>query len=129
MDLLKYSNEVIVENGGDIYLKTKEHRKIGVFAGKSPFSEKICLEIAPEDTPLGVCTSSGTVGHSLSLGKADAAVILADDAFLADAVATATGNRVKTWEDIDAAIEFASGIEGVKGVLIIIGDKMGHMEI
>lgn len=125
MELLKHSDEVIVENGGDIFIKTKEPRKIGIFAGKSPFSEKICLEISPEDTPLGVCTSSGTVGHSLSFGKADAAVIVAENAFLADAVATATGNRVKTWKDIEAAIEFASGIEGVKGVLVIIGNKMG----
>lgn len=125
MDLLSYSDEVIVENGGDIFIGTKATRKIGIFAGKSQLSQRVCLEIAPEDTPLGVCTSSGTVGHSLSFGKADAAVVLAEDAFLADAVATAVGNIVKTYSDIEKAIEFSSSIKGVQGVLIIIDDKMG----
>lgn len=124
-DLLKYSDEVIAENGGDIFIRTNETRKVGIYAGNSPLSEKVALEISPEKTPLGVCTSSGTVGHSLSFGKADAAVILSKDAFLADAVATATGNIVKSAADIETAIQFASSIEGVEGVLVIIGDKMG----
>ncbi|OPZ91082.1 MAG: hypothetical protein BWY74_02081 [Firmicutes bacterium ADurb.Bin419] len=125
MGLLKYSDEIIVENGGDIFIKTNSKRKVGIYAGKSPLSEKIAIEIEPERTPMGICTSSGTVGHSLSFGRADAAVILARDTFLSDAVATATGNRVKNPEDIDSAIEFASRINGVEGVLIIIGDKIG----
>jgi ApbE superfamily uncharacterized protein (UPF0280 family) len=124
-ELLKYSDEIIVENGGDIFIKSNSKRKVGIYAGKSPLSEKIAIEITPERTPMGICTSSGTVGHSLSFGKADAAVILANDTFLSDAVATATGNRVKNAGDIESAIEFASGIKGVEGVLIIVGDKIG----
>jgi ApbE superfamily uncharacterized protein (UPF0280 family) len=124
-ELLKYSEEVIVENGGDIFIKTNIPRKIGIYAGNSVFSEKIALEIFSEDTPLGICTSSGTVGHSLSFGKADAAVIVSKDTFLADAVATATGNMVKDAGDIEKAIEFALSIEGIEGVLIIIGSKIG----
>jgi ApbE superfamily uncharacterized protein (UPF0280 family) len=61
----------------------------------------------------------------LSFGKADAVVVLAKDTFLSDAVATATGNRVKTAQDIGDAIEFAAGIKGVEGILIIVGDKIG----
>ncbi|WP_010250571.1 UPF0280 family protein [Acetivibrio cellulolyticus] len=125
LELLKFSDEIIVENGGDIFIKTNSKRKVGIYAGKSPLSEKIAIEIVPERTPMGICTSSGTVGHSLSFGKADAAVIMARDTFLSDAVATATGNRVKEAGDIESAIEFASGIKGVEGVLIIVGDKIG----
>ncbi|MCL2766915.1 MAG: UPF0280 family protein, partial [Peptococcaceae bacterium] len=92
--LVKRSKDVIVENGGDIYLRSTRQRCIGVFAGDSVLSGRIGLEIRPEDTPLGICTSSGSVGPSLSLGKADAAVILAPTASLADAVATAAANMV-----------------------------------
>ncbi|MCX7749262.1 MAG: UPF0280 family protein [Clostridia bacterium] len=125
MELLKLSEEVIIENGGDLFIKTCVPRKVGIYAGNSPLSEKVALEIAPDETPIGICTSSGTVGHSLSFGKADAAVIVSRDTFLADAVATATGNRVKNGGDIEKGIEFAASINGVVGVVIIVGDKIG----
>ena len=124
-ELLNFSDEIIVENGGDIFIKTNIPRKIGIYAGSSVLSEKIALEILPGDTPLGICASSGTVGHSLSFGKADAVVILSKDTFLADAVATAAGNMVKDIEDIEKAMEFALSIEGVEGVLVIIGERLG----
>ena len=75
-DLLAYSSEIIVENGGDIFIKTNKQRRIGIFAGQSPLSGKISIAIEPKDTPVGVCTSSGTVGPSFSFGKADAVVII-----------------------------------------------------
>src|SRR4030042_1035148 len=72
-ELLPFSKEVIVENGGDIFLKIMKSRSIGVYAGESsPFTGKIGLEIPPEDKPLGICAASGTVGHSLRSGSADA---------------------------------------------------------
>lgn len=122
--LARRSKDVIVENGGDIYLRSTRLRRIGIFAGKSPLSNRIALEIRPEDTPLGICTSSGTVGPSLSLGKADAVVILSPSAVLADAVATAAGNLVQNKEDVQKAAEFAIGIEGVTGALIIKDDRL-----
>ena len=124
-ELLAYSPEVIIENGGDIYIKSLKKRTIGIYAGNSPLTGKIGLEIEAKDTPVGVCTSSGTVGHSLSFGKADAATVIARSATLADAAATALGNIVKTPEDVTKAIAFARNIEGIKGVVIIIGDRMG----
>jgi ApbE superfamily uncharacterized protein (UPF0280 family) len=124
-ELLKHVDEVIVENGGDIYIKTNLVRKVSIFAGQSPLSEKIAVEILPENTPLGICTSSGTVGPSISFGKADAAVIIARSAFLADAAATATGNLVKTKDDINKALNFALDIDVVEGALIIIGENLG----
>ncbi|UCC17865.1 MAG: UPF0280 family protein [Dehalococcoidales bacterium] len=124
-ELLEYSTEVIVENGGDIFMKSLSPRTISIYAGNSRLSNKIALEISPEDTPLGICTSSGTIGHSLSYGKADAVVIISSSASLADAVATAVGNIVKNESDIQAGLEFSEKVPGVKGALIIINDKMG----
>ena len=118
-ELLTFSPEIIVENGGDIFLKIKKDRVVGIYAGESPLTGKIGLEIKAEDTPLGVCTSSGTVGHSLSYGKADAVIVMAGDTALADAAATAIGNRVKKSDDTDNALEFARSIGGLKGVVII----------
>lgn len=119
-----YTSEIIVENGGDIFMKTGVPRKVGIYAGNSPLSQALAVEVRPEQSPLGICTSAGTVGPSLSFGKADAAVILAKDAALADAVATATGNRVVTAGDLEQAISFAAGIPGIMGALVIAGDKM-----
>jgi ApbE superfamily uncharacterized protein (UPF0280 family) len=124
-DLLAFSPEVIVENGGDIFLKISEKRLVGIYAGQSSFTKKIALEIMPGETPLGIGTSSGTLGHSLSLGSADAVIGLASSAALADATATAIGNMVKATDDIPKAIEQAQNIQGLSGVVIIIGDRMG----
>lgn len=124
-ELSAFSPEVIVENGGDIYLRSSKKRIIGVYAGNSPLSGKIGLEINGRDTPLGICTSSGTVGHSLSYGKADAVVALSRSATLADAAATAIGNLIKEPTDIPDGIEIAQNITGLKGVIIIIGSNMG----
>jgi len=124
-ELLAYSPQIIVENGGDIYLKSLDKRIVGVYAGKSPLTGKIGLEINGEDTPLGICTSSGTVGHSLSYGKADAVIVLSKSATLADAAATAIGNLITQPSDIPRGIEFAEGVEGLKGVIIIKDDKVG----
>ncbi len=124
-DLLKQSEEIIIENGGDIYLATSRERTIGIYAGDSPLSLKVGILIQPEDSPLGICTSSGTVGPSLSFGKADAICILSKSAALADAAATALGNRVKEKKDIESGLERGKAIEGVLGTLIIIGDRMG----
>ena len=124
-DLLELSQEVIVENGGDIYLATSRERTIGIYAGASPLSLKLGIVIQPEDSPLGICTSSGTVGHSLSFGKADAVCILSKSAALADAAATAVGNMVQEGKEIDQALEKGKKIEGVLGTLIIVGEKVG----
>ncbi|MFC1970388.1 UPF0280 family protein [Chloroflexota bacterium] len=124
-DLLKFSPEVILENGGDIYLKILTKRNIGIFAGKSPLTGKIGLEISAKDTPLGICTSSGTVGHSLSYGSADAIIAVSPSATLADAAATAIGNRVHQAGDITSAIEFGKSIGGLIGVIIIKDENIG----
>jgi len=124
--LLRHSSQVIVENGGDIFMSSKTKRIVGVYAGEaSAFRDKLAIQIGPEDMPCGVCTSSATVGHSLSFGKADAVVVLSPSASIADACATALCNKVKTEFDIDRVIEYGKSIEGIIGILIIIRDKLG----
>ncbi|HBW38566.1 UPF0280 family protein [Desulfosporosinus sp. BICA1-9] len=122
--IAKRSRDVIVENGGDIFLRTSRIRKVGIFAGDSPLSNRVAIEIRPEQTPLGICTSSGKVGHSLSFGKADAVVVISPSVPLADAVATATGNLIKTSDDLERALEFAAEIKGVTGVVVIKDDRL-----
>jgi ApbE superfamily uncharacterized protein (UPF0280 family) len=122
--LLKLSDEVIVENGGDIFLRSEKERLVAVHAGESPLSGKLAVAVKPADG-LGVCTSSGTVGHSISFGKADAALIIAKDCALADAAASHLGNLVRSADDIDAALDDTLKIDGVNGALIIIGDRVG----
>jgi len=123
--LLPYSDEVIIENGGDIFVKKNSAVTVAVFAGKSPLSLKIGLRIDPCGLPIALCTSSGTVGHSLSFGKADAVCVISRSCALADAAATSVGNQVKSKHDIENALEFGKSIPGVTGLLIIIGDKLG----
>jgi hypothetical protein len=124
-DLLQYSGEIVVENGGDLYLKVNHDITIGIYAGASPISNRLALRIHADTTPVGVCTSSGTVGHSFSFGRADAVTIIAASAFLADAAATSVGNCVSASADIPRGLERAQSIDGVRGAVIIINDQMG----
>jgi len=125
-ELLKYSKEIIIENGGDIFIAKNLPIKIGIFAGNSPFSLKIALNIDPKGEPISVCTSSGTVGHSLSFGKADAVCVVSKSSCsLADAYATAICNKIKSLKDIEPTLEFAKNLKNLDGILIIIKDKLG----
>lgn len=123
--LLQVSEEVIVENGGDTFFKTRLPVIVGIYAGDSPLSLKIGLKVDSTTHPVALCTSSGTVGHSLSFGKADAVCVMSDSCALADAVATAVGNRVRSARDISSAIHFGKCIPGVSGLVVIIGKDMG----
>lgn len=123
--LLARTDELIVENGGDIFLTTGRDVTVGIYAGRSPLSLKIGLKVQSSQSPLSICTSSGTVGHSISYGKADAVCVLSRSGAQADAGATAIGNHIKRPGDIEAAMQWGRTIPGVMGILIIIKDKMG----
>ena len=124
-DLLQHTEQVVIENGGDIYVRVSHDMLIGVYAGSSPLSNRIGLHIPCGKTPLGVCTSSGTVGHSLSFGMADAVTIISPSAALADAAATTVGNCIKTKKDIERGLDRAQQIDGVTGALIIVEERFG----
>jgi len=115
----------IVDNGGDIVLFIDRPVTVGIFTGPAKIRD-IALRFLPRPGIFSVCTSSGTVGHSLSFGRADAATVIAGDGYLADAVATALGNRVKSGSEaeIGLAIE-ESLITGVKGLLVVAGECLG----
>jgi len=123
--LLRLTKEVILENGGDIFIKSDKETRIGIYAGSSPLSGKIAIKVDTAREALGVCTSSGTVGHSLSFGKADAVTVVARDTALADACATASCNRVKKARDIERALDFAKSVEGILGAVVIYKAKIG----
>jgi ApbE superfamily uncharacterized protein (UPF0280 family) len=125
MDLIRYTGELVVENGGDIYIVGKRERVVGIYAGQSVLTGKIGVKISPETLPVSICTSSGTVGHSLSFGSADAAVVLSKDACLADAAATAAGNMIRSRNDVEKTLNKLKMIPGITGILIIIGEDVG----
>jgi len=123
--LLAETDQVIVENGGDVFLWTTRPRVVAVYAGDSPLTGKIGLRVGRVEQPLGLCTSSGTVGHSLSFGKADAAIVLAETAAMADAAATALGNRVQDAGDIESALSWLQGISRALGGVVVVGNSFG----
>lgn len=123
--LLKHSDEVVVENGGDVFLRLNNPVTIGIFAGTSPLSLRMGICVDSKKRPISVCTSSGTVGHSLSLGQADAVCVVSDSCSLADAAATSIGNRVTSKSHIQSAIDFGKHIEGIRGIVVIIGNDVG----
>ena len=117
--------ELVVENGGDIFLKLQSNIMIAVYAGDSPLSGKIGIEIPAADTPLGICTSAGTVGPSVSFGKADAVMVACRNTALADALATAIGNKVSTAADIDKQLATIDVYPEIYSLLIICEGKVG----
>jgi ApbE superfamily uncharacterized protein (UPF0280 family) len=123
--LLGFTDQVMVENGGDVFIKTNSPVTVGIFAGASPLSMQVGIRLGGEKRPIAVCTSSGTLGHSLSLGLADAVCVVADSCALADAAATSIGNRIQSEADINAAIAAGQRIAEVAGIVIIAGDKIG----
>lgn len=125
VDLLKSSRNVIIENGGDIFIKCQNDVRVGIFAGKSPLRDKITMIIRKKEMPIGICTSSGTVGHSLSFGKAEAVCVKAKSASLADAAATSICNMMKSKTDIYRVLRQGMKIKNVLGIVIIIEDELG----
>jgi ApbE superfamily uncharacterized protein (UPF0280 family) len=119
-------DDLIVENGGDIYMARERECTVAVFAGSSVLSGRIGIRLAPADMPCAVCCSSATVGHSLSFGHADAVVVTAAACSLADAAATRIGNEVGAGRNgVKEALRVATAIKGLRGILVIQGEQLG----
>ncbi|MDD2665956.1 MAG: UPF0280 family protein [Methanocellales archaeon] len=116
----KGAKHVIVDNGGDIALVNEIPVNVGIYTGESPIKD-LALQIEPRDSMIGICTSSGRVGHSISFGNSDAVTVVSSSAALADATATALGNKITSKKDLDTSFE---GIKNIDGALIIYGDSM-----
>lgn len=117
--------EVIVENGGDIYLTAVDPVIIGLYSGSTQLADTIAFLLKPEDTPISICSSSGKMGHSMSKGNCDLATVVATDAAVADAAATRAANLVKTVGDVDRALKQIESIKGIGGILIFKDDRVG----
>jgi ApbE superfamily uncharacterized protein (UPF0280 family) len=119
------AEEAIVDNGGDIYLQSAAPVVIGLYSGGSEKLNQLAFELKPEDMPLSICSSSGKMGHSMSLGQCDLATVVAKDAALADAAATQAANFVSQVEDVEAALNRIAAIDGIDGILIVKGGHVG----
>jgi hypothetical protein len=118
------ARNIVAENGGDICIIGNKRFTVGIYAGSSPLSRRIGLQLEPQHLPIGICTSSGTVGHSISFGNADAVTVLSKSTPLADAAATAIGNHIRSRDErgIEMGLGYAKNIRGIAGVIIIVGD-------
>jgi uncharacterized protein len=121
----KYCGTLIIENGGDLYLRSKKDRILGIYVKNKYFKDSISIKIKSGNMPCGVCASSGTFGHSLSLGKCDIAVVLSKSAITADAAATAVANSISCKDDILKSIENFKGRPNIDGLLLIKEDQIG----
>lgn len=124
----------IIENGGDIALKTRESIILGIYAGKNVFTNNIGLKLKAKKNGYGICTSSGTVGPSESFGKTDATIVFSKTANIADSLATRIanyGNGKSDDEIVQNALEKAEEYrEFYDGVIVIKGEylaKTGHI--
>jgi len=126
--VLEGASVSLIENGGEIAAASTQPLIVGIYAGVSPVSGKIGFHLALEDFPIGIATSSATVSHALNFGEADAAVVVADTASLADAAAKAVCNSV-VGKDVEASVqsglERAEGIRGVRGALVVRQNYVG----
>lgn len=124
----KGARVAVVENGGEVSVRSDVKLDVAVYSGDSSLSGRLGFRIIQEDLPLGLATSSGTVGHALSFGCADSATIIAEDAALADAAATAVCNAVSAKDpnkSIRRGLRVADSIQGVRGALIVRGNRVG----
>jgi len=120
----------LVDNGGDmaIYNAGVEPTVVGIYAGNSSV-QNIGFLIEPANDILGICTSSGTVGPSVSFGIADAAIIFSKNVSLSDAAATALGNALKEAgaENVKKALLVVSDVDGIDGAVLIQGSDIGFI--
>lgn len=120
----------LVENGGEIAIDSEKLMKIALYAGENKLNLNIGFIIEQNDCPIGIATSSATVGHAISLGQADAVTIFAENATLADGAATRIANLVKG-DDIEKSIKTAldatEDIPGIRAALISRENKVGQI--
>ena len=129
-DLLPFSRQVIVENGGDVFVRSTTPREVALLAESSDF-EGLRVALPGSSAPVGIGTSSGTRGPSLSFGRADAVMAVAPSAAFADAAATAIANVVCGAGDLEGGLARARDL-GVDGVLIVADGRMaawGRIEL
>lgn len=123
------SSNSIVENGGDISLINDKKVLCGIYSNNEILANSIAFEIKKRNRPLGICTSSGKIGHSISFGHADGVTVIGRSSSLCDGLATRIANDAvgKTSEDkVSNALECSENFkEFFDGALIISGENVG----
>ena len=109
----------VIDNGGDIALIADRPVRVGVHAGGAALSNRVAFVVPPQPDVLGICTSSATVGPSISFGIADAVTIFSRNVALSDAWATAVCNEIRPG---DPSVLNCIGPEEVDGIFVIMGD-------
>jgi len=131
-ELLGYCQEIIVENGGDIFLKINQDKIIGVYLGQEFKVNNLNLKIKKREQSFGVASSSSFLGHSLNFGKVDLVSVVAKDIIIADSFATAISNRIKKIEDVDKILVEVKNKLPIEGLLVAFGGKIflwGDLEV
>jgi hypothetical protein len=131
-EILRYADEVIIENGGDLFLKINEDKRIGVYLGDRFALKAVTLKIKKRTRPFGIASSSSSIGHSLNFGKADLLTVIARDAIIADGFATALSNRIQDEAGLCEVMNLAQVNDAISGMLIFFGGKIylwGELEI
>ena len=122
------AKNIMVDNGGDIEIIGRKDFKVGIYAGESQISGRLILSIKAEELPAGVCTSSSTVGHSMSFGNADAVVVTSNEASISDAAATSIANEV-AGEEVESSVkkglDKADDISEIRGCMVVREDYVG----
>ena len=122
----KYS---IVENGGDIAIVNDSTVLCGIYSNNQILGNNIAFKIKPRKKPLGICTSSGKIGHSISFGKSDGVTVISRYPSVADGLATRIANEINgaTSEDkVPNGLECGENYrEFFDGVLIISQNNVG----
>jgi uncharacterized protein len=119
------AEEAIVENGGDIYVHAKHPVYMGIYAGANPLSGRLAFKLEPDYLPAGICSSSSTMGHSLSFGNCDLVTVFSKNTSIADAMATSLCNSIQCETDVDMAAKKGVRSPGVLGVFIVKGNSVG----
>jgi uncharacterized protein len=124
-ELSKNNSYLVIENGGDIFIKSPKDIVVGLFVKNKYFKDNLKIKIKKNILPCGIASSSGTLGHSLSLGKADLAAVICRSAILADSAATAICNMVNTKNDVEKVINHFKCFKEIEGLVLIKDDKIG----
>lgn len=117
--------EAVVENGGDIFLVLEGELILGIYTGTDTVGSSLAFRISKEMSPLAVCSSSGRMGHSRSLGNCDIVTVFSKSGALADAAATLACNMIKTENDIQSTVDHILKLKGISGIFAVKNDKIG----
>jgi hypothetical protein len=131
-DLANFCDEIILENGGDLFLKINEDKRVGLYLGEGIIPQMLTIKIKKRGYPFGICSSSSRIGHSLNFGRADLVTVIASNSILADTFATSFSNRVKRAKDVDNLFTEARTYPFIQGLIVVFGGKItmwGDLEL